>query len=213
MTSSGGSSGGRALAEVAARAADFMGDTVGELVKDGVHYLRWKLAGAILDRASDILKERNAKKRKTPPVAMAIRFMDAASLEDDPNIQELWARLLANAADPTRDYALNKTHIAILSEMNALDAEILLYIADQKWGMFRDIAEGTGISPTDRNGVAGALQADPTAVGIALGNLWRLGCLLQEPTVTSGIGPSVAPRSSFRPSPLGFSLLQATRSP
>jgi len=204
---------GGLMEKAAVRAAQFMGTTVGELVKDTVHYLRWKLANSILDRADQILKERRAEGKKTLPLSSAIRFMDAASLEEDPTVQELWARLLANAVDPEFSYELDKTHVALLSEMKGLDAKVLEYIASQGWLQFKEVAELTGKAPLDRDAIAKNLNADPDFVAISIGNLWRLGCLVQEPTFKSGVGPSVAQNSTFRPSPLGLSLLRAVRPP
>lgn len=199
------------MQKVATKAAEFMGSSIGELIKDGVHYLRWKTAHSILDRAEAILVERRTAGKKVLSLSSAVRFLDAASLEEDPTVQELWGRLLANAADPKYCYELDKTHVAILSEMKGLDAKVLEYVASQGWLQFKEVAASTGKAPLDRDEIAEALNVDKELIALALGNLWRLGCLLQEPTWKSGIGPSVAPNSSFRPSPLGFSLLKATK--
>ena len=195
------------------RCSDFMGSTVGELLRDEIHLLRWKNAHRILDRAERYLKKRCAQGKKTLPLGLAIRFMENSSIEDDPILQDLWARLLANAADPDNEYEISKTHIALLSEMNSLDARVLEYFGTQGWLQLKEVAETTGNSPLDCNEVSRQLGFPPLEVGLAIGNLWRLGCLIQEPTWKSGIGPSVAPNSSFRLSPLGNSLLSAVKLP
>lgn len=195
------------------RCADFMGSTVGDLLRDEVRLLRWKNAHRVLDRAERYLNERGAQGKKTLPLGLAIRFMDGASLEEDLIVQDLWARLLANAVDPNREYDISKTHMALLAEMNGLDARVLEHFGSKGWLQFKEVAEATHKSPLDCAEISRQLSLPESDVGLALGNLWRLGCLIQEPTYKSGFGPSVAPNSSFRPSPLGSSLLRAVELP
>ena len=195
--------------ELAIRCADFMGDTVGELIQDKVHFLRSKCANQIIDKAEKYHNDRKLSGKRTIPIGMAIRFMDSATLEEDPEIQDLWARLLANATDPSSEYKISKTHMALLSEMNSLDAKVLQHINEKNWMQFKKVAEATGSSPLDCSNIAHELDFPKKSIGLALGNLWRVGCLIQEPTFESGFGPSIAPNSTFRLSPLGNSLLQA----
>ncbi len=192
---------------------DFMGETVGELIRDEVHLLRWKNANRVLGRAEKYLKERNAQGKKTIPLGLAIRFMDGASIEEEPSLQDMWARLLANAADPNNEYKISKTHITLISEFNALDAIVLEFFETQGWLNCREVAELTGNSPLDCKEIASKLNVPSEDAGLALGNLWRLGCLIQDPTYKSGVGPSTATNSSFRVSPLGNSLLAGVKAP
>jgi len=195
------------------RCADFMGSTVGELLRDEVRLLRWKNAHRVLDRAERYLKERGVQGKKTLPLGLAIRFMDDASLEEDPILQDLWARLLANAVNPNKEFDISKTHMALLSEMNGIDARVLEHFGRQGWLQFKNVAEATRKRPLDCAELSRQLSLPESEIGLALGNLWRLGCLIQEPTDNSGFGPSVAPNSSFRSSPLGNSLLSAVELP
>jgi hypothetical protein len=195
------------------RSIEFMGSTLGELLRDEVRLLRWKYAHWVLDRAEKYLQKRGTKNKKTLPLGLSIRFMDAVSLEEDPILQDLWARLLANAVDPNYNFDISKTHIALLSEMNGIDARLLEYIGSQGWLQLKGVAEATGKSPLDCGELSRQLNLPESEIGLALGNLWRLGCLIQEATFESGFGPSVAPKSSFRPSPLGNSLLIAVDLP
>ena len=202
-----------AARELAARCAGFMGETVGELFRDEARLLRWKNSHRIIDRAEQHLENRKAQGKRTLPLGMAIRFMDEASLEEDADVQDLWARLLANAADPKSGYAISKTHIALLAEMNGLDAIVLASIDQAHWMQFKEVAQMTGNEPLDCSRLAREIGYSENDVGLALGNLWRLGCLIQEPTYESGVGPSTAPNSTFRVSPLGNSLVKSVEVP
>jgi len=195
------------------RCADFMGSTVGELLRDEITLLRWKNAHRVLERAERYLRDRRAQGKRTLPLGLAIRFMDGASLEEDPVLQDLWARLLANAVDPNKKYDISKTHLTLLSEMNGVDARVLEHFGSQGWLQLKEVAEAIGKNPLDCSEISRHVSLPESDVALALGNLWRLGCLIQEPTYKSGVGPSVAPNSSFRPSPLGNSLLKAVELP
>lgn len=195
--------------EVVRSVSGFMGSTVGELIKDRFHYYRWKHAQRLLDRAEQLLTDRGAKGKKTLPTGLAIRFLDSATLEEEPEVQELWALLLANAVDPERGYDLSKTHICLLTEMNSLDASVLGHFRTQGWLQFPSVAESTNHSVLDCAKIASDLGLTEEQVSLCLVNLWRLGCLIQDPTWESGVGPSTTPNSAFRPSPLGRSVLNA----
>jgi len=198
---------------LANRCADFMGSTVGELLRDEITLLRWKNAQRVLDRAERYLRDRRTQGKRTLPLGLAIRFMDGASLEEDPVLQDLWAMLLANAVDPEVKYDISKTHLTLLSEMNAADARVLEYFGSQGWLQFKEVAQATGKSSLDCAEISRHLSLPESEVALSLGNLWRLGCLIQEPTFKSGFGPSAAPNSSFRLSPIGNSLLKAVDLP
>lgn len=202
-----------ASAEAVRRFSDFLGSTVGELLRDQARWLQWRNAHTILDKAQRLHQQRRAPGKQTLPLGLAIRFMDGASMEDDPTIQDLWACLLSNAADPDHEYEISKTHIALLREMNALDARVLRQIDAGNWIQVGGVADATGQNRLDCAEIATQLGEFEDEVALALGNLWRLGCLIQDPTWTSGSGPSIAPNSSFRLSPLGGSLLFAVEFP
>jgi hypothetical protein len=55
------------------KCSEFMGSTIGDLLLDEVHLLRWKNAHRILDRAERYLKKRNVQGKKTVPLGQAIR--------------------------------------------------------------------------------------------------------------------------------------------
>ena len=55
-----------------------------------------------------------------------ILYLQGAAVEEDPTLQELWAKLLANALDPQRSpQEPHAAFISILKELSASDAKIL----------------------------------------------------------------------------------------
>jgi hypothetical protein len=131
-------------------------------------------------RAAEYVEKRKLAGKPTPlPAQLPVRFVEVASKEDDANMPESWARLLANAADPSRAFDIDRTHMTILSEMTPLDAKILAYFPTQGWFQKASIAQDRVL---DCDNIANALHQEKSHVAVSIGNLWRLGCLLQDPT-------------------------------
>ena len=187
----------------------FMGDRIRLLVESETQRYRWENILPILDRAEHYLKMREVHERKSIPTGFSIRFLDNASLEDNNLVQDLWAKLLANAADPNRHYDISKVHISILSQMEEFDARVLDFLGQAGWLQIKAVATTTGNRALDCTEISNRLGLSENTVALAVGNLWRLGCLMQDSTWDGGVGPSRAPNSSFRLSPLGYSLFDA----
>ena len=75
--------------EIVKEVSSFLGSTIGELIKDEIHFLRWRRALRIVDRARKLLRKRSVTGRAEIPVGLAIRFLDSAALEDNPDLMEL----------------------------------------------------------------------------------------------------------------------------
>src|SRR6185437_15652234 len=76
-------------------------DAVGLVIGDRLHHARLRNADRLARRTEEILAQRNVKPE---PVSanLAIPLLQAAQDESREKLQELWARLLANAMDPKR---------------------------------------------------------------------------------------------------------------
>jgi hypothetical protein len=72
--------------------------------------------------------------REAQPVEEKILYplLQAASLESDPTLAEKWAALLANAADPAHQTQVHPSYIDVLRQMTPVDAQVLLYIYEQR---------------------------------------------------------------------------------
>lgn len=58
------------------------------------------------------------------PVNFAISALEEGSLEDDDELQDLWARLLANTVDASSGVAPRRAHISMIRDMSRMDALI-----------------------------------------------------------------------------------------
>jgi hypothetical protein len=186
---------------------------VGGTLHDWAKLFRYRNLLRIQDKVEEIHRTRKLQGKSIPiPPRFAIPLIQAASQEDEPSIQDMWAALIANATDPERALEVKKVFTDILSSLEPLDARVLERLANQGWAMFRDGPHGGVTVPR----LASTLKTSEKEIRFALQNLYRLGCIFSEydPTyeqITAGsTGLRVSdPKTTFRPSPLGFDLLEA----
>ena len=210
---------GKAI-DAASKVGGFIGKVIGDAtieisgsLHDWAKYFRYKNLLRIKDKveALHILRKLNGQSIPVPP-RFAIPLLEAASEEDDDSIQSLWAGLIANATDPQRHLEPKKIFIEILSSLEPFDARLLQYLASQGWLMFQNVPGG-GVTVSKLETALGVPKVD---VQFSLQNLHRLGCVVDEYQPTwdelgsSSIGIRILnDKVIFRPSPLGFLLLEA----
>lgn len=115
-------------------------EQVGGLLADNVRYWRLNNQINIVVKAENLLKERGIKTKKISLKVMA-PLLEECSLEDDENLQQKWAALLANTVS---ENSTVKTNIFTntLKEMTVEDAEV-----------FQAIFEHCTISTSTENGI------------------------------------------------------------
>lgn len=59
------------------------------------------------------------------PFGEAYRTIEAVSLEEDENVQEIWAKLIASSTDSTRSVSIKKAFIDLLKSLEGNDAIVL----------------------------------------------------------------------------------------
>lgn len=64
------------------------------------------------------------------PFGDAYRTIEAASIEEDPNVQDLWAKLIASATDSSRFVGIKKVYVDILKSLSSNDALLLSIFFD-----------------------------------------------------------------------------------
>jgi len=210
---------GKAI-ELAQKVGGFLnkvvGDAAAELggaIHDWARLFRYKNLLRLQDKVEEIHAARKLQGRNIPIAPrFAIPLLQAASEEDDESLQNMWAALIANATDPETQLEPRKIFTDILSSLEPLDAEILRYLAGQGWLMHRNVPGG-GITVSK---LSSSLNAPEKRIQISLQNLHRLGCVIDEYKATwdqidtTSFGQRVTdPKTTFRPSPLGFELLEA----
>jgi hypothetical protein len=106
------------------------------------------------------------------PLKIGLPLLDHATLEEDDELQDVWARLLVNGGDADSHIELKKVFVSILADLSAFDARLLAGIAGapnaDTTGVF---LTGGKVSPPM---VGQAPPTPPEIVTVALWNLVRL---------------------------------------
>jgi hypothetical protein len=125
----------QATGEVAKQLQDFTAavlgqpnKTVGTILGEWVNQ-RWKNIKAVTDKADLIILDIGF----TPQlVALNVvqPIMEAASLQDSPDIQQIYANLLANAADPRNTTPMPQIFVTILKDFGSTEVRFLDSLLD-----------------------------------------------------------------------------------
>lgn len=98
-------------------------EELGLLVKDQISLWRFKNQIGILTRAKAICEKNNISVKAIPPKLLC-PYLEYASLEDDPDLQETWATLLVNMVDSEQNIQ-NHVFPYILSQLSKDEFRLL----------------------------------------------------------------------------------------
>jgi hypothetical protein len=133
----------------------------------------------------------------------AIPLIQAASLEEDDELQDMFARLLVNGTDPESGIEARRTLVTILQDFGPLEARLLKALCDAPSGPLN--VRTAGLPDRYLGGTEEEQKmVPPVNIEVALWNLVRLGCI--EPVALWGGGTSVA---SVSVNALGHALMDA----
>ena len=198
-----------AVRELGVFIKDIFGGTLieyGRAMLDRAKLYRYKNTLNIMDDVKEIHRQRKIEGKPIPiPPRNAIPLLEKASLEDEEEIQKLWAGLIANATDPDKRLQINKIYIDILSNLEPLDVLVLKTLwraTDSDEHSFAWLGAITGATRVE--------------LLISIQNLSRLGCVRDERRMlindmerwTTGIRVE-EPGTEFHVTLLGRSLLEA----
>lgn len=186
----------KALQEVAKAGqmfGSFISRIIGGSLEQGVGIFEDKLKYMRLERAArlecsfrELQKELGLEEPdKAIPMKYAVPLFQAATLEDDDYIQNLWVNLLVKASHKEFNFDINRTYIDILERLSHLEAKILLKIYELPYEKIKERGVLTtglpekvtliekGFITSDDN------KLDDESIILALSNLSRLGCIFQ----------------------------------
>ena len=164
--------------------AKFTGGSLQEAIgifEDKLRYARWENQNRLIERANKFLEERGVNRpNQFVPFNVSIPLLQAASLEEDPTLQDLWANLLVNYSLKESGVPPRRLYVDILEQLFPLDAHILSKVysipfdlSDHKSVITSNLPLNAVLakddSPTPLN--------PPEEVMISLSNLERLNCL------------------------------------
>lgn len=189
---------GKAL-DVTERFGKFISEYIGGsletafgIIEDKFKYIRWERQIRLMLRANEFLKKEGLKSpNREIPIKFAVSLLQASSLEDDDYLQDLWAKLLVNAANKNSKVELQRAYIDILERLSPLEAKILNIIYTipyddmQHRGVITEHLPGSATAFTEKADKRN-LKEPKEEVVLALANLHRLGCLSVSRSVGGG---------------------------
>lgn len=95
------------------------------IATDWLKVFRWKRLVVYSDQVNAILTQRGVKETQSVPPKLALPILENATLEEDDELQALWATLMANAMDPSFKTELRMAYIDIIKSLNPLDVRLL----------------------------------------------------------------------------------------
>lgn len=154
------------------------------IFEDKLKYMRWERQVRLMQRADQLLKEIGLDKPTRPiPLKLAVPLLEAASLEDDDSLQDIWARLLVNAANGASRISLQRAFIVVLEQLTPLEAALLQKIYSLPYQETQHNGVEVGKLPQEvsvgkDDGKEDDLPEPSDNVKLALANLARLGCVV-----------------------------------
>ncbi len=152
-------------------------DVIGLLIGDPLHELRQHTLTGILRAAFEKLHRRGIKTAKPVRPGPGKEAFEAASLETDETLQDMWAELLANAMDPNKDTSLQRVFIDTLKQVEPIDALVLQTVLGATFEL----------DPFSRKQLANHLDLRRTQVAVSCDRLARLGVLGAEKVGAGGM--------------------------
>lgn len=164
-----------------------LGDAVREFgltLGDKARFFRFKNLVKIMDRVEEIGRDRGftPEQMKALPFGEAVRVIEAASDEDEEEVQELWSRLIANASTPASGVSARKVYIDLLKSLSPSEAVFLDLLSKNSKNQFHSLDELQEFNSTVRKEFEvrwrslGRLDREA-----ALQNLLRLRCIAIRP--------------------------------
>lgn len=100
-------------------------EKVSELITDKLKYYTWQNKVNLMCKAQEKIEQLELTPKNSIPLNLGIPLLEAASLEDDSKLQDLWANLLVNSSTI---FSLERSYISVLEQLSSLEAQILIKI-------------------------------------------------------------------------------------
>jgi len=100
-------------------------DAAGLLGGDWLHFYRRERVLLLANKSNQRLQKRGIKQTVPLPPKIALPLLENASLEEDDNLMDMWANLLASSLDPENEYPAQKHHVDILCQLSGPEAGLL----------------------------------------------------------------------------------------
>jgi abortive infection alpha-like protein len=182
------------------------------MLEDHLKVVRFERLVRLWARVRNILTEKGMD-GPTRRIALniGIPLLENATLEEDDDLQEVWARLLVNGGDANSGIELRRAFVSVLAEMSARDVRNLAQI--ELAVKLNAESASTGVWTYELperaipfvNGDRDRHEREPSPeVEISLSNLDRLGCIITS--LQTPLGPGY---QQVNLTPFGRALIEA----
>jgi Abortive infection alpha len=159
------------------------GEVVG-MLWDHLKVVRFERQVRLSERVRHFLAERGlGGPNRTIPLKIGLPLLDHATLEEDDELQDLWARLLVNGGDANSGIEIRRAFVTVLAEMTALDVRSLALIEHASQSNAESASTGVWTYRLPEAALpfvqgSGRHEEMPSSdVTLSLSNLRRLGCI------------------------------------
>jgi hypothetical protein len=157
------------------------------ILEDYLKVKRFERRVRLADRVRNVLIEKGmtGPTRKIP-LNIAVPLLENATLEEDDDLQEVWARLLVNGGDAGSGIELRRAFVSVLAEMTSLDVRSLAEIESAAKLNAESGSNGVWTYELPERAIPFVngdpeRERDPSPeVAISLDNLERLGCIISS---------------------------------
>lgn len=186
---------------------------IGDILVDKLSYFRWNNSVKFLDKYNEKKKARNILGKETPlPPKFILEILDNAFLEDNDDLQELWANLLINWQDPSKRCDHKYMYIDILKSLSPMEVKMLDIISQAV--DYNDVRYDQNLCYS-KESVLKCISMTNEEYEIMMHNLFRLGCCESYKIPNSGIAMGKFPivpnlgTENFRITILGYNLIDS----
>lgn len=104
-------------------------ETAVGMVSDKLKFMRFERAIRLANRYNEIRAQRGLNSSEQPvPPKIALPAIEQASLEENDDLQDLWANLLTSAHDPSLNNVVRSAFVDILKQMEIVDVHVLNFV-------------------------------------------------------------------------------------
>ena len=101
-------------------------DQLSGIAEDRLKFMRWERQVTLVSKAESILESRGmTQATRAVPLNIAIPILQAGSLEENDELQDIWANMLVNAGDVSVEIQFRRAFISIAEDLTYLDKEVL----------------------------------------------------------------------------------------
>src|SRR3989338_8778078 len=160
---------------------DFVRDA-GGILSDNVRFWRWQNQVNIVKKVKKKIEQSGLQKKQIP-LKVLVPILEHSSLEEDSDLQDKWANMLANAISGNKKISPN--YVAILSELSSVEVGLLDKLHNEA-SQIPDYDKRKNLQ-FGRENICKILSIEVQVADLIIENLIRLG-LCQSP---AGSGISV----------------------